>query len=209
MTTVQSSKKSHTYSIDDRRRGVSFCPVVTVRYIFQSSSTMSNEEKSSLYLSQSEIIQIYRNAKKLASTHGNVSANGSLQMDHSFRGLELSISRERARNSFIARRAIIKYQKQFLSFASMDNDRLREMLAAVSTRLSECARVIALEAARIDMIRAYYEKGQVELSSTLNIATSPVEIISFPRVHIRRRVSPKENVCEAPRKRSKRTPIAW
>jgi len=108
----------------------------------------------------------------------------------SLRGLELAMYPKRKRNKILAQKSLLKYQEHLKrpskQVPELDEGLVSERrslaLAAASAKLSTWSKLVALETARLDALRAYESDYLIPTSPD-----EPVEITSTPFPFYRRR----------------------
>eukprot|EP00581_Thalassiosira_minuscula_P010066 CAMPEP_0183702128 /NCGR_PEP_ID=MMETSP0737-20130205/338_1 /TAXON_ID=385413 /ORGANISM="Thalassiosira miniscula, Strain CCMP1093" /LENGTH=216 /DNA_ID=CAMNT_0025928679 /DNA_START=83 /DNA_END=733 /DNA_ORIENTATION=+ len=179
------------------RKRLRFQPTVTVRTI---DCSMTAEEKSRSYYTAHEMKTFSLEAKAHQKSHSARSnCSVGLEFDLALRGLERHLCPVREQNQMLARKAIIKAQQYLrVSQKKSSEDRLH-ILARVSFKVSQWSKMIALETARLDSIRASEGNSFVPIPDPVTMAPFPTSIKSK-----RRRVSYVDNeVSEPSTKRSR------
>mmetsp|Transcript_26930 Transcript_26930/g.57752 ORF Transcript_26930/g.57752 Transcript_26930/m.57752 type:complete len:270 (-) Transcript_26930:115-924(-) len=180
-------------SVKPTKKSVTFKPTCTVGT--HTRKGMTKEEKSRLYYSKQELEifnleahaictlsielpDIFRNTGPLLSMERQESMLGLddniiTTMD-TLRGLELIMYPKRKQNKLIAQRSLLKYQTLLNSKPNVSGERKHLALAAASAKLNMWSSLVALETARLDVLRAYEGKYMLPIAP-------PVTIISpFP-----------------------------
>ena len=164
------------------KRIVSFRPTVTVHPVEKLSS--NQEVSSRLYLSKREMSEITLHNRAIQSSSKETrdldalypcSERGisGLQADPALRGLELSLCSTRVRNMLIISRTIIKYHRKLNADPTKSDEEKLSSLAAVSSKLSQWSKLVALETARHDSLQAYKEDDPILTDKTGDISLSP------------------------------------
>ena len=89
-----------------------------------------------------------------ATSSTNNNGSGSIMLD-SIRGLELILYTKRKQNKILANRSLLKYQQLLQSKDYLTTERKVQALAVASVKLTTWSRLVALETARLDALRAY------------------------------------------------------
>ena len=87
-------------------------------------------------------------------TSNNGSSSSSIMLD-SIRGLELILYTKRKQNKILANRSLLKYQQLLQSKDYLTTERKVQALAVASVKLTTWSKLVALETARLDALRAY------------------------------------------------------
>ena len=78
-----------------------------------------------------------------------------LEADPALRGFERYLYPIRVRNKVLARKAMLKYQKNLNATPNKTSEYKLQLLAAASAKLSQWAKLVAIETARHDSLRVY------------------------------------------------------
>jgi hypothetical protein len=105
----------------------------------------------------------------------------------------------RVRNKVIAQKAVLKYQRHFNTDHSLTSEEKVQSLASVSAKLSHWSKLVALETARLDSIRAFDVDYLIPISEPVVISQFPV--VSLKRV---RRVTCEDDEAVDSQPQSKR-----
>ena len=175
---------------------VSFSQSVTIQPVEKLSTTP--EEKARLYYSKDEMRIFSQEAKatqtllKRRITPEELSASDDqtpkrdcmlvLEEDVALRGLEFYLCPIRVQNKILANKAMISYMKILHSDCTKTREEKILRLAGASAKLSRWSRLIAMETARLDSLRAY---GAIQKTISLN--SMPVAILPFPISTTKRR----------------------
>lgn len=89
-----------------------------------------------------------------ATSSTNNNGSGSIMLD-SIRGLELILYTKRKQNKILANRSLLKYQQLLQSKDYLTTERKVQALAVASVKLTTWSKLVALETARLDALRAY------------------------------------------------------
>ena len=140
-----------------KRRRVSFKARVSVRQSRSPSPTL--KMKSSLFYSTRELKGIALRAKAIANLKSMVDAPPhcvvGLGDEHDcFRGLESVVFPARRMARMLARKQVLKCHRLLAARDDLSLDRKELMLAKASSKITEWARRVSLETARIDSLRA-------------------------------------------------------
>mmetsp|Transcript_1046 Transcript_1046/g.1494 ORF Transcript_1046/g.1494 Transcript_1046/m.1494 type:complete len:224 (-) Transcript_1046:59-730(-) len=209
MTVTMNATHIHYYqdpssisALANRKRSkkrLRFSPSVTVQPI---DCRMTEEEKSNLYYSKNELkvsshelkekhnILSQEQPQHSSSTYNahemSLECNIGLEADPSLRGLERYVCPIRAQNKMLARKAMRKYREKINSHPNMAEEMKILSLAAVNAKLSQWSKLVALETARLDSIRAYDKDYIIPIND-------PVVISPFLETKRRRSTSDEAN----------------
>jgi len=180
------------------RKRLRFNPTVTVQPI---DCMMTEEEKSHAYYSKSELkaISLCKEQPPHASSACGAHAMTQdcvigLEADPALRGLERYLCPVRVQNKVLARKTLKKYSERISADPRMTDEQKLRSLAAVSAKLSQWSKSVALETARLDSLRAYDGDYLIPIDG-------PVDILPFPATTKRRRVCSDEDSLPAKRRR--------
>ena len=137
----------------DRRRSGTFYSINTATSGNTSATTTSPKEKrrgSWLGLNEDQDTT----AATAATSSTNNSGSSSIMLD-SIRGLELILYTKRKQNKILANRSLLKYQQLLQSKDYLTTERKVQALAVASVKLTTWSKLVALETARLDALRAY------------------------------------------------------
>eukprot|EP00580_Thalassiosira_gravida_P021266 CAMPEP_0201678494 /NCGR_PEP_ID=MMETSP0494-20130426/46380_1 /ASSEMBLY_ACC=CAM_ASM_000839 /TAXON_ID=420259 /ORGANISM="Thalassiosira gravida, Strain GMp14c1" /LENGTH=190 /DNA_ID=CAMNT_0048161687 /DNA_START=282 /DNA_END=851 /DNA_ORIENTATION=- len=165
------------------RKRLRFNPCVTVQPI---DCRMTEEEKSKLYYSKNELNvsshelkekhnilsqeQLQHSSSNNSAQETALECNIGLEADPSLRGLERYLCPIRAQNKMLARKAMRKYREKINSNPNMTEEMKILSLAAVNAKLSQWSKLVALETARLDSIRAYDKDYMIPISDPVVIS---------------------------------------
>jgi len=158
------------------KRRVSFAPTTArVRTVSRLSSTP--EEKSNLYYNRMEMNGFYNEVKEFYLSHPDTRSDCpcstckqqlrartrgrclvGLETDPNIRGLELFFYPIRCKNKALTKKSVLKHYRDMKTdhrYAAMTEDEKIASLASVSSKLSYWSKMVAMETARLDSIRAY------------------------------------------------------
>ena len=155
------------------RKKVSFNPVVQVRRRTLPPSVIMTSLKSSLYYSKSELASINLEAKRIVDSRGRLDSPAGLEDEGCLRGLESMTSPTRKVKKVLATKGILKYHRIISERDDIPAERKHLLLATASSKISEWARLVSLEAARVDSLRVF---GADYL---IPVELVPVETTSF------------------------------
>lgn len=145
-----------------------------------------------MHYSKAELLTMMQDARTVATSSKKLAAHSGLAVDptaassgdlvrlgddESMRGLEVigNLHPARQTNKQLARKAILKYQRLINTrHASASFHERSAMLASASAKLSEWSRLVSVETARIDSLRAFSAEYLIP------VELEPVEITSFP-----------------------------
>ena len=149
------------------KRKVSFLPTVTVYPIAKLSG--NEGEKTRLYYSRDEFNAISRDAKAIIKMHKELPTSGAflsgiytevhncivgLHEDYSLCGLKLYLCPTRVINKLLTMNVMMKHQNALNTDSSVsEKDKIRSF-AESSTKLSRRSQLVALETARLDLMRS-------------------------------------------------------
>ncbi|KAL3827449.1 hypothetical protein ACHAXA_003183 [Cyclostephanos tholiformis] len=144
------------------KRKVSFRPTVTVYPI--KKLACNREDKSRLYLSKEEMKEITIKIRAVQSSFKEAEdynelypcaerCKSGLQADP-VRGLELALCSTRVRHRFIIIRTILKYHRKLIADPTKSDEEKLSSLATVSSKLSQWSVLVAVEAAKNDLLQA-------------------------------------------------------
>eukprot|EP01083_Nonionella_stella_P273061 926288_1 len=94
-------------------------------------------------------------ATNTATATSSSNNNGSSIMLDSIRGLELILYTKRKQNKILANRSLLKYQQLLQSKDYLSTERKVQALAVANVKLTTWSKLVALETARLDALRAY------------------------------------------------------
>lgn len=180
-------------NVKPAKKSVTFKPTCTVRT--HKCNGMTKEERSKLCYSRQELTVLnleahaictlslelpdIRNTGTLLTMERRETLLG-LHDDNdasaleTLRGLELIIYPKRKQNKVLARKSLLKYQTLLNSKPNLSSERKHLALAAASAKLNLWSSLVAMETARLDVLRAYDGEYMIPF-------TPPVNIISpFP-----------------------------
>ena len=187
---------------------ISFTPSITVHPIHNLSRNQS--DKSALYYSRDDLCSFYKDAKsmcRLSST--NLLLDESLlrgahdvkqdcllglEANPEFRGLEQYVCPIRALNKLLAHKFILKYQRKMNSGACKTKEEKLIALAGACAKVSQWAKSVAMETARLDSLRAHSKDYLIHVGG-------PVAIIPFPPLKRRELITHDEQDCHLPKRR--------
>lgn len=138
-----------------KSKAVTMQPFITID-IFEPAT---KQEKSSLYYSCRELNQMSLEAKAIAKSFKTKMSSSQDHLlrpesDESLRGLEVRIDTDRCMNRVTSRRIIIKCHRELMRNPNLSQARRSEILANVCKKVNRWSTDIALEAARVDFLRA-------------------------------------------------------
>ncbi len=166
-------------------RRVTFKPTVTVQPI---DCRMSEVEKSRSYYSKEELNsfplkvkaaqtrELTETSSAFGAHHEITTQDGIVRMeaDPPLRGLELKLCPIRVRNKLFVEKALLKVQNSLNANPKKTREEKLLSMAAASTGLSCWSRLVALETARLDALRAY------EGDYLIPTDDEPIHIMRFP-----------------------------
>ena len=170
---------------------------------------MTEEERSRSYYSKKEL-EIFALEPKVAKTLSqelpgkpptcsvhtkSESCFVGLEISPALRGLELYVCPIRVRNKLLAKKALLKYNKQLNRDINRTREKKLQSLAAASATLNRWSTSVSLETARLDSLGAYECDYMISIND-------PVLILPFPAIYKRRRDTFSEETKPS-RKRSK------
>lgn len=179
-------------SVKPAKKSVTFKPTCTVRT--HKCNGLTKEEKAKLYYSKQELnifnleahavctlsleLPNIRNTGTLLTMERRESMLGLDDNDASamntLRGLEPIMYPKRKQNKLLARRSLLKFQKLLNSKPNVSGERKHLALAAASAKLNLWSSLVAMETARLDVLRVYDGEYMIPIAT-------PVTIISpFP-----------------------------
>mmetsp|Transcript_27829 Transcript_27829/g.48113 ORF Transcript_27829/g.48113 Transcript_27829/m.48113 type:complete len:225 (+) Transcript_27829:181-855(+) len=190
------------------RKRLRFQPTVTVQPI---DCRMTKEEKSRSYYSKNEleafsleVKAIHALSKKLPDASSacvcGVHATSrdcmiGLEADPDLRGLDRYLCPTRVRNKVLSQKDLLRYHKQLNVNPNKTSEEKLQSLAAASAKMSQWSKLVAMETARLDSLRAC--EGDYLISTN----DAPVDISPFPATIKRRRVTSDEDSQPAKRVR--------
>ena len=136
------------------RKKVSFNPAIEVRRTMLSSPAMKRND-SRLYYSKSELASITLEARRVVDSRGQRDHIVGLEDEDCLRGLESLTSPSRKVKRVLATKGILKYHRIISERDDIPPERKQLLLAAASSRISERARLVSLETARMDSLRVF------------------------------------------------------
>ena len=172
-------------------RRIRFAPTVAVQPI---DCTLTPEEHSRAHYSKDEMAAFSLEVKAIHTPSKQLPDLSScgvheseqdcmvgLQADPDLRGIEHYVCPVRVRNRIIAQKVLLNYQRHFKFKAdhSKTKEEKVQSLASVSAKLSNWSKLVALETARLDSIRAFDVDYLIPISE-------PVVISQFPAVATKR-----------------------
>ena len=196
--------------VNSTKKRVTLNPTVSV--LQSDANPITKEEKSELYYTKDDFVMISHEVKAICALSRQLtqtphttnciggqdntpSKNSSrsncalaVEADGLLRGLECRIHPQRFRNKLIARRALLKYQKQLqMKYTDFSTEQKAEAMRAASEKLSALSHLVAQETARLDSLRAYDADYLIPLDDS-----SPVQLSTFPNLTAKRKGSSKE-----------------
>mmetsp|Transcript_29584 Transcript_29584/g.62186 ORF Transcript_29584/g.62186 Transcript_29584/m.62186 type:complete len:173 (-) Transcript_29584:153-671(-) len=154
------SKKGHPIMSKNvpKSKAVTMQPFITVDII----KPATKQEKSSLYYSPRELNQMSVEAKALAKSFKTKMTSSTQdqdqplrpESDETLRGLEVRIDANRGMKRVTSRRMIVKCHRELMRNPNLSQARRSEILATVCMKVNRWSTDIALEAARVDFLRA-------------------------------------------------------
>ena len=182
-----------------RSRRVSFRPRTSVRQSRFPSPAL--KMKSSLFYSKGELNEIARQAKKIADSKKIVASNCVVGLGDEYgclRGLEWVAFPARRSNTMLVRKQILKCHRLIAARDDVSLDRKQRMLAEASSKITEWARRISLETARIDSLRV--------LAADYPIPVQPIPVEITSMTSSKRRKSEKRHYSGQRASSQHRTP---
>lgn len=159
-------------TVKKNKRRVTFQPMLIVQPV---DCRMSHEEKSNSYYSKDELDVFHREVKEIckrAMPSNDVPGMIGVE-DPVGRGLELKLCPVRARAKTLVRKALLKQQKKANANPNTTSEQKLLFVAKASAALGRWSRMVALETARLDALRAYEADYLIPIDS-------PVDIPRFP-----------------------------
>eukprot|EP00581_Thalassiosira_minuscula_P012422 CAMPEP_0183725568 /NCGR_PEP_ID=MMETSP0737-20130205/20758_1 /TAXON_ID=385413 /ORGANISM="Thalassiosira miniscula, Strain CCMP1093" /LENGTH=244 /DNA_ID=CAMNT_0025956591 /DNA_START=213 /DNA_END=947 /DNA_ORIENTATION=- len=92
------------------------------------------------------------------------------------RGLELYLCPQRERNKVLAKKALLKYQSKLTADRTKTSEQKALSLASAGAKLSQWARSVAKETARLDSLRAYDGDYLIPIDEPVDIKPFPVTV---------------------------------
>ena len=139
----------------DRRRSGTFYSTNTSATSNTSATTTGPKVKRrGSWLGLNEDQDTTTTATSATSSSSNNNGSSSIMLD-SIRGLELILYTKRKQNKILANRSLLKYQQLLQSKDYLTTERKVQALAVASVKLTTWSRLVALETARLDALRAY------------------------------------------------------
>lgn len=135
---------------------MSFEPINVVLQSKILAPSMSHE--SGLHYSRRELNAIALEAISIVRSKRQAAFNFALDIeaeDESLRGLEMVNCPARRVDKDLVRNGIIKYHRLLCARKDISTDKKHLLLAAAASKLSNRARLVSLETARIDSLRAF------------------------------------------------------
>mmetsp|Transcript_14582 Transcript_14582/g.24513 ORF Transcript_14582/g.24513 Transcript_14582/m.24513 type:complete len:235 (-) Transcript_14582:75-779(-) len=182
--------------VTSTKKRVRMNPTVLVQEF--SVQPLTEEEKSELYYTRSDMNNFILDVKDIAYSHQltqtmsktdciRAQDNIAVESDGFLRGIELQIYPQRAQNKLIARRALLKYQT-YLQTQRIDitPEQKATAMRAASEKLSAWSQLVAKETARLDSLRAYDADYLIPLDD------ATVKFSSYPDVTFTKRESGHE-----------------
>ena len=213
---VGSASPAHTTptTIKKSSRRIRFAPAVTVQPI---DCTLSPEEHSRSHYSKDEMDAFSLDVKKAVSrTPSTQSAccivhacEGDclvgLEADPALRGIAHYLCPNRVRNKYLVRKALLKYQRslnavQHPSSGKTNVEKLHS-LASASAKLSHWSRMVAMETARLDSLRAYDVDYMIPIGQPVVVTQFPISITAK---RVRRVTCEDEEVDSQPQAKQRR-----
>jgi len=138
----------------DRRRSGTFYSTDTTATNTSSTTTDLKVKRRGSWLGLNEDQDTTTTATPATSSSTNNNGSSSIMLD-SIRGLELILYTKRKQNKILANRSLLKYQQLLQSKDYLTTERKVQALAVASVKLTTWSRLVALETARLDALRAY------------------------------------------------------
>ena len=174
------------------KRVVSFMPFVTVQPVERFTST--REDKLRLYYSTDELDAFSVEAKASRTLTKDIPSPSTacsarvtkrdclvgLNADPALRGLELYLCPIRVRNKLLAEKSFLKYHEKLSGDLTKTDDEKLACLAEASGVLGRWARMVAIETARLDSIRAYDDRDYPIPTSKMALTIEPFPATSIP-----------------------------
>eukprot|EP00579_Thalassiosira_antarctica_P009072 CAMPEP_0201902436 /NCGR_PEP_ID=MMETSP0902-20130614/54954_1 /ASSEMBLY_ACC=CAM_ASM_000551 /TAXON_ID=420261 /ORGANISM="Thalassiosira antarctica, Strain CCMP982" /LENGTH=342 /DNA_ID=CAMNT_0048436437 /DNA_START=187 /DNA_END=1216 /DNA_ORIENTATION=- len=171
----------------------------------------AKEEKSRSYYSKNELKALSLEVKGILALSNNLPDASStctcgahatsrdcmigLEADPDLRGLDRYLCPTRVRNKVLSQKDLLRYHKQLNVNPNKTSEEKLQSLAAASAKLSQWSKLVAMETARLDSLRAC--EGDYLISTN----DAPVDISPFPATIKRRRVTSDEDSQPAKRVR--------
>ena len=166
---------------------------------------LTDEERSKLYFSKDDMDMTLQEVKEIVlskqQSYSTCCIGGdcdddisirceihnivvAAEADDVIRGIELQAYPRRSQNKLIGRRAVMKYQKHLNEKRiNLTQEQKAKTLRAASEKFSAWSRMVALETARLDSIRAYDEEYMIPLSG------HRIQCAPFPKLPLKRKES--------------------
>lgn len=192
-------------------RRIRFAPAVTVQPI---DCALTPEEHSRSHYSRDEMDAFSLEVKAISRTtlsdccsvhacEGDCLVG--LEADPALRGIAHYLCPNRVRNKYLVRKALLKYQRslnavQHPSSGKTNVEKLHS-LASASAKLSHWSRMVAMETARLDSLRAYDVDYMIPIGEPVVISQFP---ISIPTKRVRRVTCEDEEVDNQPQAKQRR-----
>ncbi len=175
-------------------------PIVSV-YEYDAQP-LTQEEKSELYYTKSDLDYFMLEVKQIAFLHRETGISGpshsrsniTSKDDDRHRGIEMLIYPQRCQNKLVSRRALLKYQTYLQTkHTDITLERKAAAMRAASEKLSSWSHLVAQETARLDSIRAYEADYLIPLDDK-QVEFAPYHEHTFkrkaPLQEAKRRVTP-------------------
>lgn len=188
------------------KKRVALQPIVSVHEV--EAHPMTKEEKAELYYTKDdlkminlEVRAIFALSNQLPQTtrttccidnqeESNESSDCILPIgaaDAFLRGLEFCVYPQRFHNKLVAQRALLKYQSHLqMNYPNISPEEKAKAMKTASKKLSAWSKLVALETARLDSLRAYDADYLIPLDDP------PVKFSSLPTLPATRKKSYKE-----------------
>lgn len=153
---------------------LSFNPAIEVHRTTLPPAMTSMESR--LYYSKSELASITLEAKRVVDSRGQRmfdSLAAGLEDEDCLRGLESLTSPSRKVKKVLAAKGILKYHRIISERDDIPPERKHLLLATASSKISERARLVSLETARMDSLRVFGADYRIPVELV------PVETTSF------------------------------
>ena len=187
---VGSSSQAHptpTTMKKSSSRRIRFAPAVTVQPI---DCTLTPEEHSRSHYSKDEMAAFSLEVKKAVSCTPSVQSaccvvhacEGDclvgLEADPALRGIGHYLCPTRVRNKYLVRKALLKYKRSLNAVHPSSKTREEKLrsLASTSAKLSHWSRMVAMETARLDSLRAYDIDYMIPIGEPVVVTQFPISI---------------------------------
>ena len=178
---------THTKAKKSNSKRVRFQPNVTVQPI---DCTLTPEEHSRSHYSKDEMAAFSLEVKKAVSRAPSVQSAccvvhacegdclAGLEADPALRGGGHYLCVHRVRNKYLVRKALLKYKRSLNAVHPSSKTREEKLnsLASASAKLSHWSRMVAMETARLDSLRAYDIDYMIPIGEPVVVTQFPISI---------------------------------